>query len=205
MTPALGDVIVVSEPSAYWVQLELNGALADVTGIEVALDSGRPRRLPHGGSGLSLKELLVAGAELSQGSHWVFAAPILSSGLVPRRASAGLRAAVARRFFVGQVPRGEAGPSGAVWLRKPEGTYNGARNAARVLFDAYAFSGSGVLLDAPCSISLRGPGVQGVMRLPSPFFALEVASGEYEASVSSTGAASSSWGFTVNRELGGPP
>ena len=205
VSPALGELITAADPGAYSVGLALSGALDDVNGIEVALDAGRPRRLAPGRSGVSLNELLPADSALSQGAHWLFAAPVSASGLVPRRAPDGLRVALARRFFVGQVPSAEAGPSGAVWLRSPEGTYNGARRADRVLFDAYAFSATGALLDAPCTLLLRGPGISGEMRQASPFFGLELASGEYEASVSSAGARASSTRFTVNRELGGGP
>jgi hypothetical protein len=205
VSPALGELVTAADPGAYPVRLALSGALDDVSGIEVTLDAGRPRRLAHGRSAVSLNELLPADSALSQGTHWLFAAPVSASGLVPRRASDGLRVALGRRFFVGQVPSAEAGPSGAVWLRTPEGTYNGARKADRVLFDAYAFSATGALLDAPCTVLLRGPGASGEMRLMSPFFALELASGEYEATLSSASAAPSSTRFTVNRELGGGP
>lgn len=205
ISPALGEVITGADPGVYWVQLALRGTLEDVSGIEVALDAERPRRLPHGRSGVGLNELLPIEAALSQGAHWLFAAPVSVSGLVPRTAPNAPRVALARRFFVGLVPSGEAGPSGALWLRAPDGTYNGARSADRVLFDAYAFSATGALLDSQPTIQLHGPGITGELRLASPFFAIELASGEYEATVSSASATASSRRFTVNRELGGGP
>jgi hypothetical protein len=115
------------------------------------------------------------------------------------------RAAIARRFFIGKAPPGEAGPSGAVWLRKPEGTYNGPQNAGRVLFDAFVFSAAGTPLDVTCTIGLRAPGVTGALRLPAPFSMQDMPSGDYDVDVSAPSARAVTSRFVVNRELAGPP
>jgi hypothetical protein len=201
--PELGERIATEGASAYLVRLVSSAAQSDALGVDVALDAQRPHRLAAPVTEIALARLLSSpDAELAPGAHWLFAAPVLASGLVPRPAPGQPRAAIARRFFIGKVAEA-AGPSGAVWLRKPEGTYNGAKNADSVLFDAYAFSATGALLDPPCTIAIAG--ITGKLRLPAPFSVLSVASGEYEVTVSSATAPPVTSRFTVNRELGGVP
>jgi hypothetical protein len=122
---------------------------------------------------------------------------------VPRAVSGGPRAAQARRFFIGKTPDEAAGPSGAVWLRKPEGSYNGAKNSDSVVFEAFVFSSLGTPLDTPCTITLESPAVSGQLRLASPFVLHELPSGLYEVSTSAMTAGTSTTHFTVNRELAG--
>ncbi len=152
-----------------------------------------------------MAELLDTGASLQPGSHWLFAAAVLPSGLVPRPAPGASRAAVARHFFVGPAPSGDTGPSGALWLRKPEGTYNGSKDAETLLFDVLVFSATGAPVEPLYTVSLNGAGRVGELHFPSPFAVHDVPSGEYTVAVSAPGAQPISARFTVNRELGGAP
>jgi len=201
--PELGQHLSLAEARELRVQFERYSGGAEIVGLDVSLDGGRPRRLPLSVPSVALAELLSEDATLEAGSHWLFAALVSASGLVPHAASGGARVAKARRFFVGQVAEEAAGPSGAVWLRKPEGTYNGEKNSSSLLFDAYVFSALGEPLEAARTITLRSPQVAGRLQLTSPFTLLEVPSGAYEVSVSAAGAATRVSHFTVNRELGG--
>jgi hypothetical protein len=199
--PELGEHVMSADPRSFRVHVVTDAVGPGVIGIDLALDAGRPRRSPLAETEIALGELLSEGAELMPGAHWLFAAPVLASGLVPRAASGG--AAKARRFFVGKTSDEAAGPSGAVWLRKPEGSYNGPKGSESMLFDAFVFSALGAELDTPCTITLRSPAVSGQLRLASPFVLHEVPSGVYEVSVSATAASTSTTLFTVNRELVG--
>ena len=203
--PQLAEEISLPDPRKFQVEWASDFADTDALGIDIALDTGRPRRLPQTRSAILLGELCAVDAELAPGAHWLFAAPVSASGLVPRLAPGMPRAAIARRFFVGKAPRGEVGPSGAVWLRKPEGTYNGLQNAESVLFDAFVFSAAGTPLDATCTIGLRAPGVTGALRLPAPFSVQDMPNGDYDVDVSAPSARPVTSRFIVNRELGGPP
>lgn len=203
-TPELGEHVVLADPRSYRVQLRTEVADPAVVGVEVSLDAGRPRKLSPSHTTLTLGELLSEDAVLEPGSHWLFAAPLLASGLVPRASSGGGRVAAARRFFVGQNEQA-ADSRGAVWLRKPEGTYNGVKNTETVTFEAFVFSALGAPLEEPCTITLRSPSVTGELRLASPFALHEVPSGVYEVSASARAAATSTMYFTVNRELGVGP
>ncbi len=202
--PQLGEQIAVEQAGAYEVKWQLGAPTADGSSVEIALDGARPRRFPATRAAVSLGELLPSAASLQPGSHWLFVAPVLASGLVPRPAAGAPRAAVARHFFVGAAPNADPGPSGAIWLRKPEGTYNGAHDADSVLFDVFVFSASGAPLEPPYTVLLEGAGRVGELRFPSPFAVHDLPSGDYQAAVSAPGAAPSSVRFTVNRELGAP-
>lgn len=204
-SPQLAEEIPLEAGPSYEVRLLRERAFEEDGPIDVALDGERPRRLSASESAITLARLLAEGAPLSAGVHWLFAAPVLVSGLVPRKAPNLPRAGVARRFFVGKPPPSEPGPTGAVWLRKPEGTYNGAQAAAQVLFDVFVFSASGAPLEAPYSVTLRGPTVSGELRLPSPFSVHDLPSGDYEVAVSASTAKTLTARFVVNRELGGGP
>ncbi len=201
--PELGEHVMIAEPRSYRVHVISDAVGPDVIGLEVALDAGRPRRVSLAEPTIPLGELLSADAELRPGSHWLFAAPVLASGLVPRAALGGPRVAKARRFFIGKTPDEAAGPSAAIWLRRPEGSYNGAKSSESVLFEAFVFSALGVESDTPCTIALRSPAVSGQLQLASPFVLREVPSGVYEVSVSAAAALTSTTHFTVNRELAG--
>ena len=201
--PELGEHVLLADPLEYRVRVTLDAVGPEVTEVQISLDAGRPRRLSLLAPTIRLGELLSEDAKLAQGSHWLFAAPVLASGLVPKPGSAGARAARARRFFVGNLPNEAEGPSGAVWLRKPDGTYNGQKAAESILFEAFVFSAMGLPIDAPITITLRAPAVSGQLSLASPFVLHEVPSGAYEASVSALAAPSSTTYFTVNRELAG--
>lgn len=202
-SPELGEHVLSANPRDFLVRVIGAGAGADVIGIDLALDAGRPRRLALSETTLTLGQLLSADAELKPGAHWLFAAPVLASGLVPRAPSGGPQAAKARRFFIGKTQDEAAGPSGAVWLRKPEGTYNGAKSSESLLFDAFVFSALGTALETPCTITLRSPQIAGQLRLASPFVVHDVPSGVFEVTVSAQAAASSTTYFSVNRELAG--
>jgi len=199
--PELGEHLMLAEPRSFRVQLSRPIAAPEVVAVEVSLDAGRPRRLPLTESSVTLGELLSEDSELAPGSHWLFAAPVVASGLSPRATSSGARVAKARRFFVGKSADEAAGPSGAVWLRTPSGSYNGLRNSESVTFDAFVFSALGEPMDVPCTIGLRSPKVSGQLQLPSPFVLHDVPSGGYEVSLSALGF-SATTRFTVNRELG---
>jgi hypothetical protein len=204
LAPELDEAIAIGDPRAYQVRLLADLPEADALGIDVALDDERPRRVVPAQAVITLGQLTRVEAELALGEHWLFAAPVLASGLVPRVAAGSRRAAVARRFFIGKSAHDSAGPSGAVWLRKPEGTYNGAA-AEHVVFDAFSFDAAGVALEAPCTITLSAPGGAGDMRLPAPFSVRALHSGDYGVTVSAPAARSSALRFTVNRELGDSP
>jgi hypothetical protein len=195
---------VISVPKAYLVRVAADALDADALGVDLALDSGRPRRLAPARNEIALGELVPADADLGLGEHWLFAAAVSASGLVPQAGPGALRAAVARRFFVGKASATGSGPSGAVWLRKPEGTYNGA-SSQHVLFDAFAFDAAGIPRETPINIALSAPGSSGQLRLPAPFFARDLPSGDYEVTVTAAAAPQTSRRFTVNRELGGGP
>lgn len=202
--PDLGQHLTLEEAPRYRVLVVADALGPDIVGVELALDAGRPRRLSNRELTLTLGELLSEDAELTPGAHWLFAAPVAVSGLVPVVAAGGARAAKARRFFVGNSASDAAAGSGAVWLRKPEGSYNGG-NGQAVTFDAFAFSALGAPIDAPCTITLRSPKVNGRLRLASPFALHALPSGLYEVSVSAPAAPTSISYFTVNRELGEGP
>jgi hypothetical protein len=201
--PELGEHLTVADAPGFRVRVLAGAAGPDVVGLELSLDAGRPRRLPLADSTITLGDLLSADSELLPGAHWLFVAPVSASGLVPRAVPAGPRVAKARRFFIGNAPNEAAGPSGAVWLRKPEGSYNGAHSSESVLFEAFVFSALGAPIDTPCTITLRSPAVNGQLSLASPFVLQQVPSGVYEVSVSAMTAQASTTYFTVNRELTG--
>lgn len=201
--PELGEHVLLAEPRTYRVQLSYDALGPEVSAIELSLDSGRPRRLSPTRTSITLAELSSEDAVLGPGSHWLFAAPVLASGLVPRETPSGPRAARARRFFIGTTPDEARGPSGAVWLRKPDGSYNGPKSSDAVLFDAFAFSALGAPIDEPATISVRSHKASGELRLASPFVVHEVPSGVYELTLSARAASTSTTHFTVNRELGG--
>jgi hypothetical protein len=202
--PELGEHLLLEDPHGFRVRLSRDALGTEVVAIEVSLDAGRPRRLSLAEPSITLRDLLSEDVELSKGSHWLFAAPVLASGLVPRERPGGARVAKARRFFVGQSAGEAAGPSGAVWVRKPEGSYNGSKNSDSVVFEAFAFSALGEPLDAPCAITLRSARVSGQLQLASQFVLHDVPSGVYELNASALGASTTTH-FTVNRELGGAP
>ncbi|MEO6598432.1 MAG: hypothetical protein ABIQ16_01070 [Polyangiaceae bacterium] len=204
-TPELAEQIPIEAPGSYQVRLLCDVAGEEPALIDVALDGGRPRRLAGPLATIALGQLVAADAELVPGLHWLFAAPVLGSGLVPRRAAGAPRSAVARRFFVGKREASGSPSTGAVWLRKPEGTYNGAAAAHDVLFDVYVFSAAGAPLDVQYTLTLHGPNLNGDLRFPSPFTVHDVPSGDYEVLTSAPTAKSLSTRFTVNRELGGTP
>ncbi len=203
--PELGEQIPLTALGEFQVKLAFDAAGVEGARIEVALDGGRPRRLTAPLPTIALSQLLAADAELRPGAHWLFAAPVLSSGLVPRGAAGAPRTAVARRFFVGKREASDSGPTGALWLRQPEGTYNGQAAAQAVLFDVYVFSATGAPQDLPYTVALHGPSVSGELRFPSPFSVHDVPSGDYGVLVSAATATPVSARFTVNRELGGAP
>ncbi len=205
VAPQLGEHVPLTEPRSYRVQLLGQGLGPDVIALELSLDSGRPRRLPLSRLNITLAELLSEDAALGAGSHWLFAAPVLASGLVPRATSGGARAARARRFFVGTAVDEAQGPSGAVWLRRPDGSYNGRKGAESVMFEAFVFSATGDPLEEPTTITLRSPKVSGELRFASPFMVHQVPSGVYEVSTSARAAPANTTYFTVNRELGDGP
>ncbi len=203
--PELAEEIPLEARLSYEVRLLRDKAGEEDGPIDVALDGERPRRLLASESAIPLARLLAADAELSAGAHWLFAAPVLASGLVPRNAPNLPRAGIARRFFIGKQPPSEPGPTGALWLRKPEGTYNGAEAADHVLFDVFVFSAAGAPLDAPYTVTLHGPNISGDLRLASPFLVHGLPSGDYEVAVSALTAKPLAARFVVNRELAGAP
>jgi hypothetical protein len=195
--------VTLADPRRYRVHVISAAARPEIVGVELSLDAERPRLLSVGEATIALGELLRADADLSPGVHWLFAAPVTASGLVPRSAPDGARAAKARRFSIGNTSDEVTGRSGAVWLRKPEGSYNGAKNSQSLVFEAFVFSALGTQLDTPCTITLKSPAVSGQLRLASPFVLHEVPSGLYEVSASALAAAPATTHFTVNRELAG--
>jgi hypothetical protein len=202
-SPELGEHLPLAEPRSFPIRLTTAQLAPDVIALEVSLDAGRPRRLSLAEPAITLGELLSEDRELSIGSHWLFAAPVQASGLVPHAMSGGRSLAKARRFFIGQSADEAAGPSGAVWLRKPDGSYNGAKNSDSVMFEAFVFSALGESIDTPSTIRLRSPKISGQLQVASPFLLHEVPSGVYEVSVSAPSASTITTHFTVNRELGG--
>jgi len=200
-SPQPGDHIALAAARDYTVHWSSEHLDPDALGIDVALDSYRPHRVAANETVIALGTLVTAGEELLAGEHWLFAAPIAASGLVPSRAPNGPSSAVAVRFVVGETS-GTGTSSGALWLRKPEGTYNGS-SAAHVLFDAHAFGADGKALAQPSMLTLHGK-VQGQLAFSAPFFVRTLASGDYEVSASAPGLARSGHAFTVNAELGGP-
>jgi len=203
--PAPGELLPLARPGGYEVRLAESGVWAGSDGIDLSLDGGRPRRVSATRATVTLGELAASDDALGPGAHWLFAGPVSAGGLVPRPSPHAPPVAVARRFFIGG-PSADAGTqTGATWLRKPEGTYNGPKQAAQILFDACAFSPSGDLLDVPLVFTLRGPGVTGELALPAPFVVKNVPSGDYEVRVSGPSLPAASLRFTVNREIGGAP
>lgn len=192
---------MVAEPRSYRVSLRVGGLGPDIAALELSLDGGRPRRLSPTEPSISLGELSSEDQELRGGSHWLFAAAVLTSGVVPRIEGSQRRAAMGRYFFVGKSAD-EAPASGTVWLRKPDGSYNGAKSSQSVLFEALYFLADGAPTGFRCSIALHSPKVNGELLLDSPFLLYDLPSGVYEVNASALSATSSTR-FTVNRELGG--
>ncbi|HEX3855402.1 MAG TPA: hypothetical protein VHW01_30780, partial [Polyangiaceae bacterium] len=175
--PDLGQVIPSADASRYEARFVVSASKTDplLVGrpdsealvVAVALDAGRPRRVALGRAAITLSELLRVDEQLTDGEHWLFAAPLVASG-VPEPRKGSPRSAVARRFFVGTVPSDHVQASGAVWLLAPEGTYN-ELSAGNVVFDAFAFNATGMPLATEPTLALSGPGVSGELRLASPF------------------------------------
>ncbi|HEY3669261.1 MAG TPA: hypothetical protein VGL19_24855 [Polyangiaceae bacterium] len=207
--PDLGQIIPRADAARYEARFLLTVSNSDplVVGrpeseapvVAVALDGGRPRRVASARAAITLGELIRADEQLADGEHWLFAAPFSALG-VPERAPGSPRSALARRFFVGNVGRTDAGASGAVWLLSPEGTYNGGY-AKNITIDAFAFDALGRALTTRPTISLNGPLVAGEVRLTSPFGIGELTSGDYEVRASAPGASTVTTHFTINREL----
>ncbi len=203
VTPGWGDRLALADAARYEVHWVSERLEPDALGVDIALDAQRPRRLPRAESMIPLGQLLAAGEQLSLGEHWLFAAPISATGVVPKRAEGAPPSAVAVRFWVGDAPQVPPPATGVVWLRKPEGTYNGAK-AEHVLFDAQAFGANGAPLALPCALQLRGK-ASGEVAFPAPFSAVTLASGDYEISASAPGvAAAAVRSVTVNQELDKP-
>ncbi len=206
-TPELGNGDLGAAPNSFEVRLLVDAPEADALGIDVALDDQRPRRLPSTRPATTLGQLMQVDGTLSPGEHWLFAAPVLASGVVPRRRADAPPSAVARRFFVANLPDGAPGAArygGAVWLRRPEGTYNGP-SSQRLLFDLFSFDATGAALATPCTVVIDALGAGGKLRLATPFALLDVPSGEYRVTVSAPAARPATYVFTVNHELGGGP
>jgi hypothetical protein len=182
--------------AAHWVSEQLDPSSL---GVDIALDSQRPRRLPASASLVALGALVPPGEELSAGEHWLFVAPVAASGLVPRRTEGSPLSAVAVRFQVGATAPSAAASAGIVWLRRPEGTYNGP-GSEHVVFEAQAFAFDGTPLDGVCVIHFGGK-LSGDVRFPAPF-AVALASGDYDITASAPGVSQSSRSITVNSELG---
>ena len=204
VSPRAGERVPLGEARRYDVRWASERLDPDGLGIDIALDAHRSRRLPTSQSVITLGLLVPAGEELAAGEHCLFAAPISAAGLVPRRAEGAARSAVALRFLLGEVAASAVTPGGAIWLRKPEGTYNGS-SAEHVQFDAQVFAEDGAPLSAPCALHVRGALSGDLSAVPAPFSALALKSGDYEISASALGAAPAPARlFTVNAELGGP-
>jgi hypothetical protein len=200
--PALDERILPEQASRYEVHWACEQLDPDALGVDVALDANRPRRLPASPSTIALGSLVPAGEPLAPGEHWLFAAPIAASGLIPRRDPNAPPSALAVRFQIGERPT-PARVKGAVWLRRPDGTYNG-RSSEHVLFDALAFGENGAPLADPCTFRVHGP-VTGELGVAAPFAALALVSGDYEIEASTSAvAAVSARAITVNAELGRP-
>jgi len=211
--PDLGQVISSADAAHYEARFLVSSSKADplLVGrpesealvIAVALDGGRPRRLALGHAAITLRELLRVDEQLTEGEHWLFAAPLPATG-VPEPAPGSPRSAVARRFFVGEPKSAVSGASGAVWLLAPEGTYNG-EDAKNVVFDCFAFNATGVALATQPTIALSGPGISGEVRRASPFSLGTLPSGDYDVRASTPSASSVATRFTINRELSRSP
>jgi hypothetical protein len=209
--PSFGEQIALANARSYgvrWVSSELD---ADVLGVDVALDGQRPRRLPASVSSITLGLLASEDEPLAVGKHWLFAAPVSASGLVPRPRVGAPRSAVALEFLIADassstrepaVP-GSAHAGGALWLRQPAGTYNGP-SSEQVLVDALAFAENGASVATPCALQVAGA-ASGELDFPGPFLLFALLSGDYEFRASAASNALSAARFiTVNRELGGP-
>jgi hypothetical protein len=192
-----------ADARSYRVRVIVDAAPPDIVALELGLDAGRPRRVSLAEPTIALGELLSADAELTNGAHWLFAAAISASDLVPSAARGGPATAKARRFFIGSTSDEAAGPRAAVWLRRPEGSYNGTKNSESVLFEAIVFSALGAVIDVPSTITLESAAVSGKLDLASPFVLRDVPSGLYEVTASAAAALASTSHFTVNRELSG--
>lgn len=202
VAPLAGERIAQDQVQSYELRWSSEQLDADALGVDIALDGNRPRRLPVAQSSTPLSSLVPVSEVLSPGRHWLFLAPVAASGVIPRRAADGSRSAVAVQFRVGAGPETSAG-KGALWLRKPEGTYNGSASE-HVLFDAQAFAESGSPVAEPCTFLLRGP-ASGELALPGPFSVPALASGDYEIQPVASGFESfPPRRFTVNAELGRP-
>jgi len=201
-SPQPGDHVALAAARDYTVHWSSEHLDTDALGVDIALDSHRPRRVAANESVVALGTLVPADEELLAGEHWLFAAPVTASGLVPSRAASGPRSAVAVRFFVGESSS-NAAPSGAVWLRGPEGTYNGP-NAEHVLFDAHVFGADGKAStpSLTLTLALRGK-TPSKLTFSAPFSVRALASGDYDVSASAPGLTPSARVFTVNAELGG--
>ena len=197
--PDFGEQIAVAAPRVYEVCLELGVSELMPSSIEVALDGGRPRKLVPPQLTIPLGQLLAVGEELRPGEHWLFAAPVLISGFVPRPGPEAPRLAIARRFSIGSGESSSA--SGVIWVRRPEGTYNGRVSAAQVVFDVFAFQADGAASNRTPLLLLQGP-EHGALRLPAPFELSDLPRGDYEVRASAPALADVSVGFTVNHELG---
>lgn len=200
VAPLRGEQITIEQARGYelrWASEQLD---ADALGFDIALDGNRPRRLPLAQSSMPLSSLVPADDALSPGRHWLFLASIEASGVIPKRSLDGLPSAVAVEFQVGAVPVA-SDAKGALWLRKPEGTYNGAASE-HVLFDAQAFAENGSPLAEPCTLSLRGP-ASGELGISGPVSVPALGSGDYEIQPLASGFESfPPRHFTVNAELG---
>lgn len=202
VAPLAGERIDVERAPSYELRWSSEQLDADALGVDIALDGNRPRRLPVTQSSTRLGSLVPVSEALSPGRHWLFLAPIAASGVIPRRAPDGPRSAVAVVFQVGAGPVTSDG-KGALWLRKPEGTYNGLASE-HLLFDVQAFAEDGRPVAEPCTFSLRGP-ASGELGLPSPFSVPALSSGDYEIQALAGGFESFlPRRFTVNAELGRP-
>jgi hypothetical protein len=200
--PSTGEHVALGDARRYearWVSQQLD---SDGLGVDVALDAQRPRRFSGQVSSISLGALVPIDELLSPGEHWLFVAPVSASGLISRPAPGAPPAASAVRFLIGDAAPGTAADLGAVWLRKPEGTYNGEKSG-RVLFDATVFDAAGAALTVPCTLRLTGE-INGELAAPGPFSVLALPGGDYAISASAPGTRAASARFNVNPELGGP-
>jgi len=195
-TPSFDEVLELNRDPE--VRVSADALDADALGVDVALDDERPRRLTTTRA-IALRALLRPDLELTPGEHWLFAAPVAASGLVPVRSAEATRSAVARRFFWGKRPDAP-NAEGPLWIRKPEGSYDAA-GSRRVLCDVLAFSAQGEVRAQAPALRLERPAA----RIPadSPGFLHDLASGEYRISAALPGYRSASLAFTVNAELGG--
>jgi len=202
VAPLAGERIAAEQAQTYELRWSSEQLDADALGLDIALDGNRPRRLPVAQSSTPLSSLVPVSEVLSPGRHWLFLAPVAASGVIPRRAADGLRSAMAVEFQVGAGPVTSAG-KGALWLRKPDGTYNGPASE-HVLFDAQAFAENGSPVAESCTFSLRGPAT-GELGVSAPFFLPALASGDYEIEAVASGFESfPPRRVTVNAELGRP-